>query len=261
MVKSLSHIPILSYHKITSHKEFGVNTISPGRFRQQMQYLQEKKFQSITFQDVIHGSIPTKPIIITFDDGYASVYDEAFPVLKKMNFTAVIFIITGFIGKENSWDTSLSSGRFYHLTESQITALVKGGMEIGSHGVSHRALNYLSTKELEFEVNESRQILHQLTHQAILSFAYPFGMQNFSVQQAVRQAGYQYACIHLRGASRHVNPFCIPRLPVYRLDGINSFRWKLGAGPEKRLEMLKLQLFSWPAFLTPLYQKLFKKLY
>lgn len=261
MVKSLSQIPILSYHKITSQKEFGVNTISPGRFRQQMQYLREKKFQSITFQDIIHGRIPTKPIIITFDDGYASVYDEAFPVLKEMNFTAVIFIITSFIGKKNSWDTPLSSGRFYHLNESQITELVKSRMEIGSHGVSHRALTYLPTKELEFEVNESREILHHLTHQAILSFAYPFGMQNFSVQQAVRHAGYQFACIHLWGASRVVNPFCLPRFPVYRLDGIDSFRWKLHSGPEKRLEMLKLQLFSWPAFLTPLYQKLFKKLY
>ncbi len=106
MAQVFHHIPILSYHKITPQKEFGINTVTPARFRQQMQYLREKKFQSVTFQDIIHGHLPPKPILITFDDGYACVYDHALPILKSINFRAVIFNHNRLSGQKNSWDAS-----------------------------------------------------------------------------------------------------------------------------------------------------------
>ena len=257
----LEEIPILTYHKITSQPEFGLNTLPPGRFQKQMNYLKEQNFHPVTFQDLLTQGIPPHPIIITFDDGYSSVYHEAFPILKELGFRAVIFIISDYIGKVNSWDANLFAVKFSHLNESQIKALAAAGMEIGSHGVSHRALTFLTAKELEHELCHSREILTSLSGRAIESFAYPFGIQDITVQQAVQRAGYKFACINVWGSRNSSNQFCLPRLPVYRTDSLNSFKQKLSSGRRKQLEILKLRLFSWPAFLTPLYQKFFKKLY
>ena len=261
MVQILEEIPILSYHKITSQTEFGLNTIPPWRFQQQMKYLKEQNFHPITFQDLSIPALPDKPVIITFDDGYSSVYHEAFPILKEHGFRAVVFIISNYIGKTNSWDANLFSVKFSHLDESQIKAMTAAGMEIGSHGVSHRALTFLTAKQLEHELRHSREILTSLSEKEIHTFAYPFGKQNLTIQQAVRQAGYQFACINVWGPRNGLNQYCLPRLPVYRTDSLTSFKQKLSPGWRKQLEILKLRLISWPAFLTPLYQKFFKKLY
>jgi len=261
MVPILEEIPILSYHKITSQAEFGLNTLPPRRFQEQMNYLKEQDFHPVTFQDLLTQKIPQHPIIITFDDGYSSVYQEAFPILKELGFRAVIFIISDYIGKINSWDANLFAIKFSHLDESQITALAAAGMEIGSHGVSHRALTFLTAKELEYELCHSREILTSLSGKAIESFAYPFGIQDITIQLAVQRAGYKFACINVWGSRNGSNHYCLPRLPVYRMDSLNSFKQKLNPGWRKQLEILKLRLCSWPAFLTPLYQKFFKKLY
>lgn len=261
MSQIFNDIPILSYHKIISRLEIGLNTLPPDRFRQQMYYLKDQGFQSITFRDVLNQNIPPHPLIITFDDGYSSVYQHALPVLQELGFRAVIFIISNYIGQANTWDANLLAIKFSHLDESQIKALADAGMEIGSHGVSHRALTFLPPEQLEYELIHSREKLTALSGKEIITFAYPFGVQNTVVQKAVQQAGYAFACVNMWGAGRKLNHYCLSRIPVYRTDSLHSFKHKFYSGVWKQLEMVKLRLISWPAFLTPLYQKLFKKLY
>jgi len=261
MPQLLNDIPILSYHKISSRLEIGLNTLPPARFRQQMIYLKEQGFQTITFRDILDRNIPPHPLIITFDDGYASVYQQALPVLQEFGFRAVIFIITDYIGKTNTWDANLLSIKFFHLDGSQVKALAEAGMEIGSHGVSHRALTYLPPEQLENELRCSREKLATLVSKEIITFAYPFGIQNPAVQKAVQQTGYSFACVNIRGAGRKANRYCLPRIPVYRTDSRYSFKQKCHPGFGRQFEITKLRLISWPAGLTPIYQKFFKKLY
>ena len=261
MPQLLNDIPILSYHKISSQLEFGLNTLPPDRFRQQLIYLKDQGFKTITFREILDDNIPPHPLIITFDDGYASVYQQALPVLQEFGFRAVIFIITDYIGKANTWDANLLSIKFFHLDGSQIKTLVGAGMEIGSHGVSHRALTFLPPEQLEYELRCSRERLTALVGKEIITFAYPFGIQNPAVQKAVQQAGYSFACMNMRGTGRKSNQYCLPRIPVYRTDSWFSFKNKLQPGFGRWLEISKLRLISWPACLTPIYQKFFKKLY
>jgi peptidoglycan/xylan/chitin deacetylase (PgdA/CDA1 family) len=226
-----------------------------------MKHLKDQGFQTITFRDVLNQNIPPHPLIITFDDGYSSVYQYALPVLQELGFRAVIFIISNYIGQTNTWDANLLAIKFSHLDESQIKALVKAGMEIGSHGMSHRALTFLSSDQLEHELSYSREKLTNLSGKEIITFAYPFGIQNPAVQKAVQQAGYAFACVNMWGAGKKINHYCLARIPVYRTDSMNSFKHKIKSDYWTQLEMVKLRLLSWPAFLTPLYQKYFKKLY
>jgi peptidoglycan/xylan/chitin deacetylase (PgdA/CDA1 family) len=255
----LFEIPIVTYHKICYDKEFGINVVWPSQFQRHMKYLHERKFHPITFIDIVKGNIPSNPIIITFDDGYQSIFDYALPILQKYHFRAVIYIITNFIGKYNLWDAKLSGNRFMHLNQEEIYALHQAGMEIGSHGKTHRGLIFLNREDIESELSESFEFLKDLTHQRILSIAYPFGLQNNQIQQIARKVGYHFGCINLWGVQPKNNPFCLKRIPVYRIDNLNVFHNKLSNGWKRQIEILKLKILSSPAIMTPLYQKYIKK--
>ncbi|GAB4371264.1 MAG: hypothetical protein Kow0042_13910 [Calditrichia bacterium] len=252
-------IPILSYHKIDDRREFGLNTVKIRHFYQQMNFLRESGYQTLTFRDLSGNALPPKPVIITFDDGYASVYHQARHILQKMGFTAVIFIISGYIGKLNNWDVNIGGIRFAHLNAVQLEALSDLGMEIGSHGVSHRALTRLSAEEQFAELVSSKMQLEEIIQRPVLSIAYPFGLQNPTLLQNARKAGYHFGCINLWGANQRNNPLCLRRIPIYRTDSLRSFQRKLATGFFHHLEIGKLRLISWGARLTPLYQSLFRR--
>ena len=261
MKERFSEIPILTYHKITSQREFGINTVAPEKFREQMLYLKNHGYSATTFQDIIQGQTPPNPVIISFDDGYASVIKYAYPVLQECKFKAVIFLITEYFGKENKWDANLGGVTFTHLDEQQAAELSRNGMELGSHGATHRALNFLSDNEIESELKKSQQIISQISDQPVTTLAYPFGMQNQKIQEIAKRHGYQVGCINLWGKSEPGNIMSLKRLPVYGTDSLASFQRKLTTGKSKTVEILKLKLLSWPAFLTPLFQKYIKNLY
>ncbi len=260
MIYKISQIPIITYHKICRQKEFGINVIDPIQFKKQMRFLHANNYRPITFKNVLTNNIPSKPIIITFDDGYQSVFQYALPILREFNFQAVVFVISNYIGKDNTWDAKLSSKRFKHLNENEIALLTLAGIEIGSHGESHRALPFLNDDFIRKELEKSRNILHEITNQNIISLAYPFGMQNKRIQNIAKLSGYKFGCINLWGDRQKENPFCLKRIPIYRMDYLSSLQNKLSNGWKNRIELIKLKILSSPAILTPLYQKYLKKI-
>jgi peptidoglycan/xylan/chitin deacetylase (PgdA/CDA1 family) len=261
MAGNYSEIPIFTYHKITARSEIGINTVHPRRFAEQIQYLKEAGFESVTLNDLKSKKLPEKPVIITFDDGYSSVHKNALPILRDYNFKAVVFIITGYIGKQNTWDANLAGIRFNHLSASQIKDLYNHGMEVGSHGVTHRALTYLGTDQLKFELKSSRDHLVNLLEDSVTTIAYPFGIQDTTVQDAARSEGYTFGCINLWGRSSGNNSLCLKRIPVYGTDSLQSFKRKFFFHRLFKLEILRLRILSFPALLTPIYQKYRKNLY
>ncbi len=254
------NIPIFTYHKIDTVREWGLNVVSPEKFREQMEWLHREGYRAVTFRQ-LESALPDdgKPIVITFDDGYQSVYQYAFPVLQELNFSAVVFVITGYRGTWNSWDANLGGIRFRHLEDGQIRELTQAGWEAGSHTVTHRSLIYLNENDLRRELVESREVLENLTGQPVHTLAYPFGQQNARVRQMVRAAGYRYGCMNLWGNPRPEPELLLKRIPVYGIDSLTNFRRKLGSGMAHQLEIARLRLISWPARLTGLYQKIAKK--
>jgi len=260
MEMNYQQIPILTYHKISNRREWGINAISPKRFAGHLQFLKSENYIPINFQDLSQKELPTNPVIITFDDGYESVYENAFPILSEFGFTAVVFVITGFIGRWNKWDANLGGVRFRHLNRQQIQELAQNNFEIGSHGISHRAFTHLTNTEAAVELIESKNSLEQITSQEVVSMAYPFGIQNKIIQEQVKKAGYQFACVNLYGSSEKSNPLAIRRFPVYNTDSSSAFRLKLIRNSRNKIEMTKLKILSSPAFLTPVYQKFIKRI-
>ena len=256
MQHSIFQIPVLSYHKIDTRYEFGVNVISPGKFQKQMQYLHSEGFSPINFHQLLNDKLPEKPIIITFDDGYECVFTHAIPILKKYNFTAVIFVITDFMGELNTWDANIGNIYFRHLNKTQIASLANDGFEIGSHTCSHKGLLNREISEIRAEFTESKNILQKITNNEIKTLAYPFGQNTADISKLALECGYQFGLVNIWGNGMAPDQFNLQRIPVYQIDSMAAFRAKLSPGIKQEIEFAKLHLISWPARLTPLYQRM-----
>lgn len=131
-----------------------------------------------------------KWIVCTFDDGYKSLVDNAMGILANYGFTATVFVCTGLIGKDNTWNNKDAHLR-EHLDINDIQKLSEGGWEIASHGVMHRNLLKLSDLEIEYELKESQRFLQELVGYSV-TYAYPYGAYNKFISSCVKKY-YQYA--------------------------------------------------------------------
>lgn len=223
-----TRVPVLNYHKIEIKNDIGITTRHPDDFLRDMEYLSSHGFTPVTFQST---ALPEKPVMITFDDGYASVYEQAFPVLTRFDFKAVIFVPAAFIGKTNDWDVQFANYKFRHLSQEQIRALSAAGHEIAAHGMKHHPFTLLNSKALRFELEESRAVLEALSGKAVSALCYPFGRFDQRVIGAVREAGYRYAMASLYlGRPPEEEPnLTLRRFNVYRFDSLQMIEKKLRA--------------------------------
>lgn len=176
-------IPILMYHAIAdvpTTKWTGL-FVRPSELRAQMKYLADNGFQTITFEDLDNIGAFSKPVMLTFDDGYRDNYEILFPLLKEFNMKATIFVIT---------DTVWSSN---YISQEQIREMSDSGfVSIQSHTVSHASLPSLGGAALNKELSESKRILEELTGRPVIAHAYPCGDNNGNVRAAASQY-YDYA--------------------------------------------------------------------
>lgn len=185
-------IPILTYHKFCIGESPDAYTINISHFEKQLKFLKENDYQVISLSQLIQciesKHFPYKPVILTIDDGFKSVYTLAFPVLKKYNFPAILFLYTNFINHGPN-----------QLSWQEIKEMIDGGMEVGSHSVSHCNLlnrrKYKSQEEyirrIKKEIFNSKNILEKNINRKVHSFAYPYGVYSQQVQLLAKQAGYQ----------------------------------------------------------------------
>ncbi len=181
-------VPILLYHHVSDKADPTRYVTGLDTFRTQMQTLKQAGYETITISrlaGVIRsgGSLPVKPIALTFDDGYLDTYENAFPILEEFGYTATAYIITGTLG------TKLSYG---YMQEKELKALAAAGWEIGSHSVTHTSL--LTTRlGMGNELKESKEDLEKLLGITIHSFSYPFGAADKSIEALPAQYGYDSA--------------------------------------------------------------------
>jgi peptidoglycan/xylan/chitin deacetylase (PgdA/CDA1 family) len=127
-------------------------------------------------------SLPARPVLLTFDDGYADFPDFVLPVLQRHGFGAVVFIITGWIAGANSWDGAPL------MSASQIRECSAQGIEFGAHTRTHPDLTTLSGAKLREEVAGSAEDLSAILGTRVTSFAYPYGFWNEEVLASVRES-------------------------------------------------------------------------
>ena len=189
-----SWVPVLCYHRVCPEKDFGkVRSICvrPENFRAQMRCLKDLGFTALSVQTFVHylrlqKNIPSRSVVITFDDGYQDNFTYAVPILKQFGFTANIFLVTDRIGKTNAWDEE----NIPLLTEDQIKEMRDQGMVFGSHTASHMDMTKAEASRMREELERSRKKIEDLTWRRDIPFCYPYSRFNQDTKRRVREAGY-----------------------------------------------------------------------
>lgn len=181
-------IPIIMYHHVAPiqakwdevRKKM---TIEPKEFERQLTVLQKLNFATYFVKDLpeLLNNYPTssRPIILTFDDGYKNFYINAYPLLKKYQMKASFYIINNLINHPDYINTN----QLIELSQSPL-------IEIGAHTLDHPYLSKLLAEKVQIEIERSKSELEQLLGQPILTFAYPYGDFNSSTIRIVKEAGF-----------------------------------------------------------------------
>lgn len=223
---------ILCYHVIESpyDTEF---SIPREAFIQQMQYLAATGYNVISLEDLAdfvagrRKSLPENAVVITVDDGYRSVYDEMFPVMKKYKFPFTVFIYPKFIGQGS-----------YALTWGQVREMAAEGALIESHTLSHAFLtrnrqaslgNRAYAAWIESELAGSKEIIEKETGRTVRYLAYPYGDYNEEVARLTAEAGYEAGLTCDFGPVRAAtDPFRMKRVVIRKDTSFAEFRRLLG---------------------------------
>jgi len=208
-----------------SQKKLGRTlTVSPATFADQLDALKLHGYTTIRFADLLSGAtLPQKPVILTFDDGYIDASENVLPALTVRQMTGTFFIITGDVGKSD------------YMTLDDLRLLVDSGMEIGAHTVHHPDLRKLTPDKQRFEIGESAAYLRKMLTVPVIVFAYPSGKYKPLTLPIVRSAGMPFAVsTHTGIAAASSNPLALPRIRmsnaisgtalVKRLDAIAKQR-------------------------------------
>ena len=209
-------IPILMYHAIADEPttEMTGLFVRPSEMEEQIKYLVENGFQTITFEDLSNIGAFSKPVMITFDDGYDCNYNILFPLLKKYNAKATIFVVAGAV-----W----SKGR---LSEAQIKEMSDSGLvSIQSHTVSHPYLTTLGEEKLHYELSASKERIEKLTGKPVIALAYPSGGNDEEVRSAAAKY-YEYAVLDRGGTfTCGGDTMAMKRIYIWRGMSLGQFAW------------------------------------
>jgi peptidoglycan/xylan/chitin deacetylase (PgdA/CDA1 family) len=214
--------PILMHHQVGPHRPRSpLNRwrVTERDFRWQLDTLQRRGYRGVALRDVVESpegdstAAATRRVVLTFDDGYRGVAERAAPALRAHGFSATVFVVADRIGGVNDWDGETPGEQL--LSADEIRELHRAGIEIGSHGATHRALTSLPDAELEREVAGSRETLERTAGAPVTSFCYPYGDVDDRVVEAVRAAGFRAATVIRGGISKDLSdPFRLKRVAV-----------------------------------------------
>ena len=214
-------IPIFIYHHIRPYvigesarqNQFD---ITPELFDQQLAYLENHGFTTITLDDLMRDvasgtTTPAhKPVILTFDDGWENQYEYAFPLLKKHHMIGTFYVYTNPIGTR------------VYFTWDQLREMDAAGMTIADHTLSHPYFKKISLDEVRREVVESKKILEEKLGKPVLHFASPYGYTDENIQKIVREAGYKTARTTYKG-TYHAKDSLMKLRGILVNDSLNDF--------------------------------------
>ena len=194
--------------------------VSDDDFAGQMRWLARHEYTAVTLRSVWdhwrgRASLPPRPVVVSFDDGYRSVAHSAFPTLRDRGWPGVLNLAV-----KNLY---IRGG----ISERQVRRLIAGGWEIDAHSRTHADLTAIGARQLASEVAGSRQELRRLFGIPVDFFCYPGGRYDRRVIAAVRAAGFRAATTTVDGLASPATPFELRRVRVSRGDGVSGFRAKI----------------------------------
>jgi peptidoglycan/xylan/chitin deacetylase (PgdA/CDA1 family) len=229
----------LLYHRLVSEEDYAAGppiekifSITETRFREQMEFLRREGYNAVSLDAVMgyleEGTpLPAKPVLITFDDGCVSVYEKAFPVLRELEMPGLLFVTTD----PDAWVFSLGVQPQRRVTEEEMRELDRGGVTIGSHSVSHGALESMDAKQIDVELGESKRYLESVLGSEVKYFGVPLNWYGPKVREAAEGLGYRAVCTSDNGTIHGgSDPFRLRRFIIEGSFGLEEFARNLRPG-------------------------------
>jgi len=261
---------ILVYHGIvgdTAEGFFPNDSVRVKNFERQMRFLREQSFNVISLSKILSYleekvSIPTRTVAVTFDDGYRDTYTNAFPIMRRYDIPATVFLAASFIGQSGPFPwlelihKPYADAR-YPLNWGQVRELRAAGIEMGSHTFTHCFLPGANKERIFYELSKSQECIKNNLNEDINLFALPYSFPiihrtwpSFQKEliELLREKSYRCCATMLRGhVTSRDNPFTLNRIPMGIYDDIKLFQAKLRG------------CYAWSRLPQQIYQSLFKK--
>ncbi|MDT8303935.1 MAG: polysaccharide deacetylase family protein [Sedimentisphaerales bacterium] len=222
-------IPILTYHSIDNSGS--VISTSPTKFESQMKYLHDKHFNVISLNKIVkciyeRQTFPPKSVVITFDDGVKNFYSTAYPVLKEYGFTATVFLVPGYCGRNNQWDGQPKEIPVMDLLNwEEIREMADNSIDFGAHTMNHANLSRLLADQAREEIVNSKQVIQKYLKKDVLLFAYPYGRLTNEIKDIVKN-NFSGACsVKLDFVSLKSDIYTLPRIDMYYFSKNNIFEY------------------------------------
>ena len=174
--------PILLYHHVAEPETESRYYVSPQQFEQEMQALEDWGYHTISISELVEAlttgtDLPERPIVITFDDGHLSVYEQAFPIMRAHGFKGVLYAVSSYVGAPG------------YVSRQHLLELIAEGWEIGCHSASHPDLTQ-THDQLRYQLLDARLFLENELGVEIPTFAYPFGRMDAATLRKLVDYGY-----------------------------------------------------------------------
>jgi peptidoglycan/xylan/chitin deacetylase (PgdA/CDA1 family) len=229
-------VPILTYHNLGEQAK-GRLVLAAASFREQMQYLKTNGYRVVSLGDFVEFTrlgrqLPQKAVVLTFDDGYRSFKDLAYPVLKDLGFTATLFIYTDWVG----------AGRGA-LSWSDLRELTAAGFDIQAHTKTHADLRRAHgeteaqyARRMHAELELPQELFNKNLGRRSQILAYPYGRWEEGLLPKVKEYGYVAAfSVRRQGNASFVRPLAAHRSQIYSEMTLDDFVKNLNVFQEENL--------------------------
>ena len=202
---------VFAFHNVSNSFNLGLNNLTIKK------YTKILKFISASYP---HASI-------CFDDAYEDIFRYLYKLSEEPMVDKIIFPITNYIGRNNTWDINFYINRKKHINKEQLLLLYKSGWEIGSHGHNHISYAKLSNKEIVEDLIKSKCILEDLIGEEVNTFTPPFGYIDKKHIELIHKAGYNKLLLndcYIKNMDDFYGLDVIKRINVYSIDSLSSLK-------------------------------------
>ena len=212
---------ILTYHAVEAGRP--PLCVDPALFEAHADAIAESGARSLTVRELAAelsaGDLQGTIVVMTFDDGFASVAETATPILRERGLAATVFCVGGHLGGTSDWPSARNGSHRSRLASASVLIdLARAGFEIGSHGSEHAPLAGAPDSLLRNEVSGSRRELEDAVGAPVTSYAYPYGAMPWTLGRALVAETYDAACTTvLHRVSGTSDPHALPRIDAHYL--------------------------------------------
>ena len=230
---------IMMYHMISKQlpktKKSGLR-VSPEMFERHLKYFSDNNWSFIKMSELLEHDTQEKVVAITFDDGYEDNYTEAFPLLKKYNACATLYLVidrhqNDWSAKKNPKHNKGDLAKKSKLSDEQVQEMVTSGIfELGGHTYSHPFLPNLSAEDKKHEMISSKSFLETKFNTNISSFAYPFGIYSSADVDIIKASNFISAVTTNEGVASSDSIYELKRIKASGKDNFLTFKLRVLKG-------------------------------